>query len=136
MIFHRKIRAKNLKVKTGVLNVTDIKAHANQVHQESQVVSITKHPHYVEKDIPENDIALLFLKEPLKITKNLNTICLPKSSINYKQICYVLSWQGNGTLILNSCIKNTTNQTIFRERFYHFSRFTSYRSRYLFQNAY
>lgn len=50
------------------------------------------HEHYERRGLV-NDIALLFLKEPLKMTKNVNTICLPPPNQVDLQRCFVSGWK-------------------------------------------
>lgn len=90
-----------MKIKTGILKLEDIEANPNLIYQERLVTEVAAHSKYKKVGIPTHDIALMFLDEPLQLTENINSICLPTTSINFNQICYVLSWQGKSKLIIN-----------------------------------
>lgn len=61
-------------------------------HQDREVKEIIIHENY-SPDTVVNDIALLILREPVQITENVNTVCLPEQDQNFDYSdCYVAGW--------------------------------------------
>ena len=61
-------------------------------HVEHEVHSLVAHPEY-HKGALHNDIALLFLKTPVKFEPNIAPICLPDDTeIFDHQKCFVAGW--------------------------------------------
>ncbi|XP_059607661.1 phenoloxidase-activating factor 2-like [Phlebotomus argentipes] len=64
-------------------------------HQNREVERIVLHPQYSKK-FNLNDIALLFLKTPVDLAENVQTVCLPPKDANFdKKQCVVSSWGKN-----------------------------------------
>lgn len=61
-------------------------------HQDREVASIVSHPDYYAGAL-FNDIALLFLKNPVDIDENVNVVCLPKKDTVFdRSRCYASGW--------------------------------------------
>ncbi|KAJ3667049.1 hypothetical protein Zmor_002458 [Zophobas morio] len=61
-------------------------------HQERDVVSVVLHRDYNSRFL-HNDIALLFLEYPVKLTAHINVACLPpKNSVVLSDKCLVSGW--------------------------------------------
>lgn len=61
-------------------------------HQDRHVKSIVIHPNYTLQNTT-NDIALLFLEQPLELAENVQPICLPSKNDNFKdQRCFASGW--------------------------------------------
>lgn len=61
-------------------------------HQDRQVRDYIIHPEYYKGGL-FNDVALLFLAEPLEIAENVNTVCLPAHGDNFDgSRCFASGW--------------------------------------------
>lgn len=61
-------------------------------HQDRAVVNVVIHPQYYKGNLM-NDIALLFLQEPVEIAENVNTVCLPPNHGTFDgQRCFASGW--------------------------------------------
>lgn len=61
-------------------------------HQERSVSHIVSHPQYLKRGAI-NDVALLFLSEPVNITENVNVVCLPSPTDVFDgKDCYSTGW--------------------------------------------
>lgn len=61
-------------------------------HQDRQVVDYVIHEHYHKGGL-FNDIALLFLSQPVEIAENVNTVCLPPHGANFdRNRCFASGW--------------------------------------------
>lgn len=60
-------------------------------HQESPVQEVLVHPNFHLGSL-RNDVALLFLMEPLVITDNVKTICLPPPDFETTDNCIASGW--------------------------------------------
>lgn len=59
------------------------------------LVQITVHEGYYSGAL-FNDIALLYLNEPVKFAPNVDTVCLPPASAKFDgQTCYASGWGKN-----------------------------------------
>lgn len=80
-------------------------------HQERVVADYVLHSNYSHLDGQYNDIALLFLDEPVQFADNVNTICLPPEHFTAQDNnCLASGW-------VHSFFDNTENyQTILKHR--------------------
>lgn len=61
-------------------------------HQDRQVRDYVIHPEYYRGGL-YNDVALLFLTEPVEIAENVNTVCLPVSGDIFDgKRCFASGW--------------------------------------------
>lgn len=61
-------------------------------HQDRNVADVVVHEQYYKGGL-FNDVALLFLTEPVKIAENVNTICLPPQDYNFdRNRCFASGW--------------------------------------------
>lgn len=61
-------------------------------HQDRKVSEIIIHEQYYKGGL-FNDVALLFLVQPVEIAENVNTICLPPQNQNFDyQRCFASGW--------------------------------------------
>lgn len=61
-------------------------------HQDRQVRDYVIHPEYYHGGL-HNDIALLFLTEPVEIVENVNTVCLPNQHDVFDHSrCFASGW--------------------------------------------
>jgi len=61
-------------------------------HQDRTIDEIIEHEHYHSGALL-NDIALLILKEPMKLTDNVDVICLPSQDFNFDfSQCVASGW--------------------------------------------
>lgn len=61
-------------------------------HQDRLVAEVIIHPRFMRHNL-FNDIALVILKEPVKLIENVNTVCLPPhNSIFDGERCYAAGW--------------------------------------------
>lgn len=61
-------------------------------HQDRNVVDFVIHEQYYKGGL-FNDVALLFLSEPVAIAENVNTICLPPQDYNFDfKRCFASGW--------------------------------------------
>uniref|UniRef100_A0A6B2EJG8 Phenoloxidase-activating factor 2 n=1 Tax=Phlebotomus kandelakii TaxID=1109342 RepID=A0A6B2EJG8_9DIPT len=61
-------------------------------HQDREVESLVIHPEYY-KGALFNDVALLFLKTPVDLAENVQTVCLPPQDFNFDgSRCYASGW--------------------------------------------
>ena len=64
-------------------------------HVKHEVKSFVVHPHFNSKNL-QNDIALLILKDPVKLAAHIGTICLPTLNENFdSRRCTVAGWGKN-----------------------------------------
>lgn len=63
-------------------------------HQERKVANVSVHPDYAE-EIFYNDLALLFLAEPVELAENVDTICLPDEDSFDDVHCLASGWGKN-----------------------------------------
>ncbi|XP_017115823.1 uncharacterized protein LOC108138214 [Drosophila elegans] len=72
-----------------------------QKHVDVAIRKIVRHPEF-DADNGQYNVALLFLKTPLQLTRHINLICLPSSNRNFIQSrCLVGGW-GKKTIEANS----------------------------------
>lgn len=84
------IEAGSLKIRAGEWDAQT----TNEVfpHQERTVSDISIHPKYIRRS-HHNDVALLFLSEPVNITENVNVVCLPSPSDVFDgSRCFAAGW--------------------------------------------
>lgn len=61
-------------------------------HQDRDVNDVLVHEHFKKANL-FNDIALLFLTEPVKMIENVNTACLPPpDSVFDNKRCFATGW--------------------------------------------
>lgn len=61
-------------------------------HQDRQVREFVVHPEYYKGGL-YNDVALLFLTEPVEIAENVNIVCLPQQNEIFDHTrCYASGW--------------------------------------------
>lgn len=60
-------------------------------HQDRPVKEIVIHPHFHAGTL-RNDIALLFLLEPVTLADNVGTVCIPTSRIPLENTCIASGW--------------------------------------------
>lgn len=65
-------------------------------HQDAQVSKIIKHKDYYGGAL-YNDVALIFLTDPLILRENVGTLCLPPQNYKFssKVRCYATGWGKN-----------------------------------------
>lgn len=92
----RDIDENKIKVRAGDWDIQD----ANEMfgHRDADVEKIVMHEEFHRAAL-WNDVALLFLKEPFKISPAINPICLPPQdhSFNYNDDCVISGWGKNDT---------------------------------------
>lgn len=65
----------------------------------TSVKEVIIHPGYSSSSL-QNDIALLILKEPVKLSDNVGTICIPPSRTNWNNTnCLVGSWRAGDDMV-------------------------------------
>lgn len=61
-------------------------------HTDHDVQDVIVHPEYYKGGL-HNDIALLFLKNPVKYEQHINTVCLPPQDTNFDHSrCFASGW--------------------------------------------
>lgn len=85
------VKLNRLKIRVGQWNLSD----STEPHQDRAIVQIIFHPAYNNSRFSlHNDIALLILRRAVRLTDNVNTVCLPAVSgaiFNGKR-CSVTGW--------------------------------------------
>lgn len=85
--------ASSMKIRAGEWDSrTELEAYR---HQDRDVEAIVQHPDYVPQSL-HNDVALLILREPVKVGFHIGTICLPDQDQNFDyKSCLVSGWGKN-----------------------------------------
>lgn len=60
-------------------------------HVERNVQGITYHKKFTRNNL-HNDVALIFLEEPFKMTAHINTVCLPEAEFEHNENCFATGW--------------------------------------------
>lgn len=84
-----------------------------QPFQIVKVAAVARHPNYIQGN-STNDLALLVLREKLRMTGNVGSVCLTPGQEVKKEKCIITGWgkdvlQGKGLIIqdlVNTQIKN------------------------------
>lgn len=80
----------NLKIRAGEWDIRTIEKMVP--HQERDIQEIIIHEQYNNKTL-HNNVALLFLTEPVKLAENVNTVCLPPPNYNFDgNRCFASGW--------------------------------------------
>lgn len=79
-------------MKAGVWDTVD-PAEALSSHQDRSISQMIVHPEFDKKKVIANDFAILVLSQPLTITENVGTVCLPSSEFQLNTInCVATGW--------------------------------------------
>ena len=104
--FHsfRDIDVDDISVRCGEWDITnDVSASTNDLeligHQDRPAKSISVHPRYSGTKRLYNDVAVIHLREPYEMTKNINAIPLPESPGFMKSYFYVLCFFTEDSLL-------------------------------------
>lgn len=81
--------ARNVLVRGGEWNTQSTDELLKHVEQD--VKEIVYHPEFTRHNL-QNDIAILFLKNPFKLEPHINTICLPEIGYNHDVKCFATGW--------------------------------------------
>lgn len=61
-------------------------------HSDHEIKEIVIHPKFLKANL-NNDIALLFLKDPVQIADHISPVCLPSKDASFEnESCYVTGW--------------------------------------------
>ena len=69
------------------------------IHQDRWAYSIHRHPNFklTNQNIPENDVALVRVKQDFVLNEYVDTICLPESTDDYDLTdCYATGYGKDG----------------------------------------
>ena len=81
-----------MKVRLGEWDTQNTQDHPSFLHQDYYVDKIVIHNKYTPGPV-FNDVALLFLTEPVALDYHINTVCLPARNQSFVgKRCYASGW--------------------------------------------
>ena len=85
LCYFRNLNVNNIKVRCGEWNFDDDK---EITHQDRRAKAVHIHPDYTltRRQIPFNDVALIYVKDNFKLNPFVDTVCLPKSKIDPRHL--------------------------------------------------